>query len=110
MNTNQKIHELITTLIQKGLDDDQIAEVCANIGEEAFELFVNQAKTELGEEELQSLETVTSEEEAHERLKEIYQAKTGKDAQEEISMLIDKQVDAYLQGEDSTPDPSGTAQ
>lgn len=108
MNPNQKIHELISTLIQKGYDDEQIAEVCANIGEEAFEHFVNQAKTELSEEDLKSLEAVSSETEAHERLKELYQAKTGKDAQEEISMLIDKQVDAFLQGDDS-PD-AGTLQ
>lgn len=109
MNPNQKIHELISTLIQKGYEDEQIAEICANIGEEAFELFVNQAKTELSEDDLKSLESVTTETEAHEKLKELYQAKTGKDAQEEISMLIDQQVDAYLKGEDGTPD-NGTAQ
>lgn len=108
MSPNQKIHELITALIQRGYDDEQIADVCANIGEEAFEQFVNQAKTELSEEDLKSLESVTSEAEAHEKLKELYQAKTGKDAQEEISMLIDKQVDAFLQGDD-TPD-TGTLQ
>lgn len=108
MNPNQKIHELISTLIQRGYDDEQIADVCANIGEEAFELFVAQAKTELSEEDLKSLETVTSETESHEKLKEIYQAKTGKDAQEEITMLIDKQVDAFLQGDDTSD--AGTLQ
>lgn len=100
MDTNQKVKELITHLLNKGYSEDQVAEVCAHIGEAAFEQFMAGAKNIIGEDGFAAIEAQTTDTEAHEELKRQYQLKTGQDAQTQIDNIINQQVDSYLSDEE----------
>lgn len=100
MDTNVKVKELITTLLNKGYSEDQVAEICAHIGEAAFEQFMAGAKNILGEDGFAAIEAMPTDTEAHEELKRQYQAKTGQDAQSQIDTIINLQVDSYLSDEE----------
>lgn len=101
MESNQKVKELITTLLDKGYTEDQIAEICSQIGEAAFEQFMAGARNILGDDGVSAIEATATEIEAHEELKKQYQIKTGQDAQEQLNNIINQQVDAYLSNEET---------
>lgn len=90
MKPNEKITELLQVLADRGLSDEAIVNVRDGLWSQANETFMNDVLTTLTDEDLQSVETTGTQEEANVSLRKIYEQKTGKKMQEEMQKIIDQ--------------------
>ncbi|HBQ50620.1 hypothetical protein A3B42_01845 [Candidatus Daviesbacteria bacterium RIFCSPLOWO2_01_FULL_38_10] len=84
-----KLQQVADILKQKGSTDEQIARFLAELTKANFAKFYTAAMTMFTDEDMATIEACTSEEHANEKIKELYQLRTGKNPQEEMQKFLD---------------------
>lgn len=84
-----KLQQVADILKQKGSTDEQIAQFLAELTKANFAKFYTQAVTSFTDEDMQVIEACNNDQEANEKIKELYKLRTGKDAQEEMQKFLE---------------------
>lgn len=91
-----KVTELLQVLADRGLSDDAIINVRDGMLAQANETFMTDVLAALTDEDLQIIETATTQEEANQQLVALYHEKTGRDMPEEIVKIVDQYADNLI--------------
>lgn len=90
------VQKVIDALREKGYTDDRIAGVTTEFVKAAFTRFYGDAMAAFSEEDVKAVEDCATDEEASAKIAELYQARTGKNAQEEMGKFVEMLADNYL--------------
>lgn len=91
-----KLQQVADILKEKGSTDEQIAQFLAELTKANFAKFYTQAITIFIDEDMAAIEACTSEEQANEKIKELYKLRTGKDAGEEMQKFLDDFATGFI--------------
>ena len=86
---NTKLQQVADILKEKGSSDEQIAQFLAELTKANFAKFYTQAIASFTDEDMAAIEACTTEEQANDKIKELYKLRTGKDAGEEMQKFLD---------------------
>jgi len=97
MDSQKILQNVVSSLIRKGLSDEEISNILKNIGEAAFEQFTEEAMQLFSDEDLKLIASCATQDEADEEIKKLYSLYTGRDATEYINYLIAQNAQHYLE-------------
>jgi hypothetical protein len=110
MDNNQQTsrQKLIFYLMDKGLSNEEVAQTLSDVAEAALEQFTTEAMTLFTEEDKKAIENAQSEAQADDIIKNLYEERAQKKADERLDQLIEEQATAYMSGSgnDTTSAPS----
>lgn len=97
MKARQK---LVFYLMDKGLSNEEVAQIMADVAEAALEEFTNEAMAVLTSEDKKAIEDAQarSEFEADELVKKLYEEKSSANAEARLEELIDIHASSYMNG------------
>lgn len=107
MTPNENIAELLQVLSDRGMNEDAIVNVRDGLWAQANEMFMNDVLSVLSDEDLQNIQTSGTQEEANDALRRLYEQKTGKNMQEEMTKIVDQFATELIKKykiEDTIPD------
>ena len=93
---NPKVDELLKVLTDKGVDSEEVTRIRDELLEQAYGVFMNEALQSLSDEDLQKIEAAGTQEEANAALRSIYKEKTGKDAEEEMRVILNQKAQELI--------------
>lgn len=97
--------KLVFYLMDKGLSNEEVARTMADVAEAALEEFTTEAMALFTEEDKKAIEAATSGIEADDLVKNLYQEKSGNEAEDRIEELIDAHAASYMsESHDEQPD------
>lgn len=97
--------KLVFYLMDKGLSNEEIAQVLSDVAEAALEKFTNEAMTLFSEEDRRAIESAPQEDTADEMVRQLYEERSQLKADERIDELVEEQARSYMSG---AKDPSGS--
>lgn len=101
MDTQENLasrQQLVFYLMDKGLSNDEVAQVLADVAEAALEEFTNEAMNLLSDEDKKAIEEAQSRSEfdADELVKNLYETKSGNNSDKRLEELIDVHAASYM--------------
>lgn len=90
------LEQLKAFLLDQGESEEQIAQTIATILKSSSLLLFTNAMSVLSEEEVAQIEAFQSEDEAQQKIKELYLQKTGQDPAAEHEAYLKKSVQEYI--------------
>lgn len=99
-----KFQEVILVLQQKGWSQDQIAELTTELQKSAFNQFYVEAMAAFTDDDFDQIEKIEDESAAQQKVKELYQERTGKNPDEEASKFFDVFADGFLKENSEHPE------
>ncbi len=97
MDSQKILQNVVSSLMRKGLSDEEISSILKDIGEVAFEQFTQEAMQLFSDEDLKAIDSCATQDEANEEIKKLYTLYTGKDATEQINYLLSENAKRYLE-------------
>jgi len=105
-NQQTNSQKLVFYLMDKGLSNEEVAQALADVAETALEEFTNEAMTFFTDEDKKAIEAASSGVEADDIIKNLYEERTQKKADEKLEQLIEAHATSYMSGTDSTTSAS----
>lgn len=104
--------KLVFYLMDKGLSNEEIAQIMTDVAEAALEDFTNEAMNLFSDEDKKAIEDAQrrNEFEADELVRSLYNQKSGKDAESYLEQLIDSHAARYMQDSELDTTQVNTAQ
>lgn len=96
MDNKTNMQQVMDIMKAKGATDEQIAQFFQDLTKTNFARFYSQAMALFTEEDMKAVEAIPTDEEAHKKIREIYQQKTGKDPEEEMKKFMDDFAQGFL--------------
>lgn len=91
--------KLIVYLMDKGLSDEEIARILADVAESAFEQFTKEAMEKFTDEDKKAIESAPTELDVDMEIKKRFTLRTGEDAQAYLERLIEEHARSYMNEE-----------
>lgn len=104
MDQKTKFAQVIEILRTKGWDDSKITQLTTEITKASFNKLYTEAVSNFTDEDLDAIENCASDEEANNKIKELYRLRTGQDADTELRKFFDIFADAFLAENSKNPD------
>ncbi len=92
MTNKQK---LVFHLMEKGLNNEEVARALADVAEAAYEQFTTEAMSKFTDEDKAAIEAAVTDVDADEEIKKRFTERTGKDAKEYLDQLIEEHASSY---------------
>lgn len=96
MQVNVKVQELLQLLSERGLKQEAIENVRDGLWSQANETFMSNVLSSLTDEDLQSVESASSQEEAGATLKRLFEEKSGKNMEEEMNRVVEQYAEELI--------------
>lgn len=96
MNNQHNLSQVIEVLKKLNYTDEQIAEFCNDISQQGFANLYQEAMNVFTEEDLVAIEACASDEEANQKIKELYTLRTGKNPDEEMQKFLSTFSEGFL--------------
>ncbi|MBI4080903.1 MAG: hypothetical protein HY430_03990 [Candidatus Levybacteria bacterium] len=82
------LQDITKLLREKGFSDQQVALFTEQLMKITFAQLYMQAMTTFSDEDIQIIENIAIDKEAHTKIKELYKERTGRDPDEEMQMYV----------------------
>jgi hypothetical protein len=91
-----KFQQVIDILTQKGWTSEQITQLATELTQASFNKLCAEAVLNFTKEDLTAIENCATDEDANNKIKELYKERTGKDANEEAEKFLDIFAQGFL--------------
>jgi len=99
MNTDVPMtnkQKLVFHLMEKGLNNEEVARTLADVAEAAYEQFTTEAMSHFTDEDKKAIEACGDDASADELIKKLFSDRVGKDASEHLDQIVEGHAASYL--------------
>ncbi len=98
--------KLVFHLMDKGLSNDEVARVVADLAEAAIRQFTEESMAVMTDEDKKAIEDAPEGTESEELVRKLYEARSGKNADERLAQLMEEHATRFMTP--ATPSPAQT--
>lgn len=107
-----KIQQVIEIMRSQGYTDEQISELSAELAKNAYAQLYTEAMASFTEEDLTALDACATDEEANQKIQELYPLRTGQDPEQQVQQFIElfaqNFLDEYAKSQQSSTSQNAT--
>ncbi len=96
MDNKSKMQQVVEVMKEKGATDDQISQFLTELTKSAFARIYTAGMANFTEEDMAAIEACKDQEEANQKIKELYSLRTGNDAEKETQKFLDDFATGFL--------------